>query len=46
MPAGGCAAAARPTWLPAGTPPAADAAEELIVEIPFDIRPCRWDVTR
>ncbi|MEV6708385.1 hypothetical protein [Micromonospora wenchangensis] len=45
MPAEGHAAPARTTWLPAGTPPA-DAAEELIVEMPFDIRPCRWDVTR
>ncbi|MFI9642043.1 hypothetical protein ACIG87_18575 [Micromonospora sp. NPDC051925] len=26
--------------------PAADSAEELIVEMPFDIRLCRWDVTR
>ncbi|MBO4164898.1 MULTISPECIES: hypothetical protein [Micromonospora] len=46
MPAEGHAAPARTTWLPAGSPPAADSAEELIVEMPFDIRPCRWDVTR
>lgn len=46
MPAVVDAAPARTTWLPAGSPPAADSAEELIVEMPFDIRLCRRDVTR
>ncbi|MEV4847130.1 hypothetical protein AB0K20_28395 [Micromonospora matsumotoense] len=46
MPAEGHAAPARTTWLPAGSSPAADSAEELIVEMPFDIRLCRRDVTR
>ncbi|WP_328340312.1 hypothetical protein [Micromonospora sp. NBC_00421] len=46
MPAEGCAAAARTTWLPAGTSPAADSAEELIVEMPSDTRTCPRGVTR